>query len=380
MFYGAVAAVLAAVLLPAVFDSSFPLLAPASLAFYALLLLYGVMMTVGAGWAQRQLPQYWAWPYFGLHLLVFGTAQVLPVPHDVVWILSMPVVSLAFGALPPTRAALVPLGYLLFFGVFLHWVGLPTPRVVSTMLSLGVGMLFTVGCTLLAAWANRCRATAEKLARELEAANAELRDSAARTVALATAQERNRIARDIHDGLGHYLTVVAVQLQAARALLPAQPERASDALAKAEQAARTALDDVRRSVGTLRDTSPLPPLRVALEGLLRESGLAAMLDCAGQPRPLPAAAEQALFRTVQEALTNVRKHAGTSRARVCLDLRDPSRVSIEIADEGCGRGPAAPGGGFGLAGLSERLAAIGGTLKAGNRDGGGFVVRAEVRT
>ena len=374
----AVPAVLASVLVPMLFAPGFVPAAPTSLAFYAVLAAYGVLLMYGVAWARQLMPQVWTVPYFIVQIGLFAAANVLPVPRDSVWILAMPIVSLATATLRPWWATSVAAIYLAVFGWYLRGLGVPWRGVFTAITSISVAMVFTAGCTLLAMWADRSRERAELLAKKLETANAELRAAAERTAALATAQERNRIARDIHDGLGHYLTVVAVQLQAARALLAAQPDRAVEAIDKAELAARTALDDVRRSVGALRESGPRPVLAEALAGLARESGLAVAFECAGSPRPLAEAAEQALFRTVQEALTNVRKHAATAQAQVSLNFSDTARVVVEVADAGRGRSSVSPASGFGLPGLRERLATVGGTLVADNRPGGGFLVRAEV--
>ena len=378
VFRVAIVAVLVSMLVPVLFDGAFRLLAPASLALYAILILYGVLMDRGVAWAKRLLPQCWAWPYFALQLLLFAAIYALPIPRHTVWILAMPIVSLATTVLRLPWAVFIALLCVAIQAAFFRYYGAPWHGVASAVLGLGVGMLFTIGCTGLAIWANTSREKAERLAGELAVANDELRAAAGRAAALAAAQERNRIARDIHDGLGHFLTVVAVQLQAARALLPEQPERAGEALDKAEQSARSALADVRRSVGALREPAERPQLRVALEGLVRESGGTVSFESAGEPRQLPEAAEQALFRTVQEALTNVRKHAGPARVVVRLDYRAADRVSVEIADDGLGYAVTSPTGGFGLAGLRERLGSVGGTLAAANGPEGGFRVCAEV--
>jgi len=321
VFRVAIVAVLISMLAPVLFDISFRPLVPVSFVLYATLILYGVLMDRGVGWAKRLLPQCWAWPYFTLQLILFTAVYALPVPRQTVWILAMPIVSLATTVLRLPWAVLIAVLCVAIQAAFFRYFGAPWHGVASAVLGLGVGMLFTIGCTGLAIWANTSREKAERLAGELAVANDELRAAAGRAAALAAAQERNRIARDIHDGLGHFLTVVDVQLQAARALLPAQPERAGEVLDKAEQSARSALADVRRSVGALREPAERPLLRVALEGLVRESGGAVSFESAGEPRQLSEAAEQALFRTVQEALTNVRKHAGPARVVVRLDYR-----------------------------------------------------------
>jgi signal transduction histidine kinase len=244
-------------------------------------------------------------------------------------------------------------------------------------LSLLAGYVFVVGMTYVAEFARNARARAEALAGELEKANARLRLAAAQTEDLAAANERNRLARDIHDGLGHYLTVIAVQLQAARALLPGQADRAIEVIGSAERTSRTALDDVRRSIGTLRTAASRPPLCTAIENLARESGLPVQFRIEGVALSLPEVLEQALFRTVQEGLTNVRKHAAGAGTEVVLDFRDARRVCLEIADRGAGTTQNATGG-FGLTGLRERLKEVGGTLTAGPRPGGGFVLHVEV--
>jgi signal transduction histidine kinase len=316
--------------------------------------------------------------YFLLQLAFYAAMVRCEMPHGAIWLLMMPVVSQAAVRLPWPGLVVVSAAYLGINSALPEIPGWSGAERWRTALSLLSAFVFVIVMTKVVESARQARERAETLAGELEQANAQLRAAAAQAAELAAATERNRIARDIHDGLGHYLTVVAVQLQAARALLPASPERAGEALAKAEELARGALTDVRRSVGALREPDVRPLLRSALEGLTRESGLPAVFEVEGQPRPLPDPVEQALFRTVQEALTNVRKHAGPAQVRVRLDYRDGRKVGVEVTDSGCGCPADAATGGFGLAGLRERLAAVGGLLTAGNGAGGGFVVRAEV--
>src|SRR5919112_1571497 len=135
---------------------------------------------------------------------------------------------------------------------------------------------------------------------DLAEANTRLRGYAAQAEELATTQERNRVARDIHDGLGHHLTVVQMQVQAARAVLASDPDRADAVLAKAQQQATEALAEVRRSVAALREPRTAPPLADALKQLAEETtaaGVPATLEVAGTERPLPAEAEESLFRS-----------------------------------------------------------------------------------
>jgi signal transduction histidine kinase len=366
-----------AAIVPTFMSSRFRAGSPEAFGFYALLVGYVGLGTFGFTSIARCLQPVRVAIYCALHLALYGGMLALRIPHSHLWVLAMPVISHAASTLRWPLPTAVVAGYLGLMIIYWRRSGDSWNEISGASLSILTAMVFTIAFTVVAIRAGRSREQAEKLAAALEEANAQLRAAAAQTAALAAADERNRIARDIHDGLGHYLTVIAVQLQAARALLPEQPERAIAAVAKAEELSRTALDDVRRSVGTLRTTEPRPPLPEALAGLVRESGLDVTLRVEGVFRALPEAIEQAIFRTVQEGLTNTRKHAGGARAEIVLDFCTAGRVAVEIADSGRGC-PGEPAGGFGLPGLRERLAALGGTLTAGNGVNGGFALRAEV--
>ena len=160
---------------------------------------------------------------------------------------------------------------------------------------------------------------------ELAEANARLRGYAAQAEELATTQERNRVARDIHDGLGHHLTVVQMQVQAARAVLPSDPAKADAVLAKAQQQSTEALAEVRRSVAALREPRTMPPLGDALAALAADTSAAGVpTDAARSPAPsapLPPDVEESLFRAAQEGLTNVRKHAAAGSRPAGARLR-----------------------------------------------------------
>lgn len=153
----------------------------------------------------------------------------------------------------------------------------------------------------------------ERLNNQLSDANRKLREYAVQVEELAIAQERNLLAREVHDGLGHYLTAVNMQIKATQAVLDQDRPKALDALAKAQILAEGALTDIRRSVSTLRDEPTLnQPLPEAIESLLlecRSQGLVAELSTMGNYRIVSPQADFTLYRVVQEALTNVRKHA-----------------------------------------------------------------------
>ncbi len=247
----------------------------------------------------------------------------------------------------------------------------------EAFISYATAFVFTVVFTLITRQAVVSRRREEKLRRELEVANEQLRLHAAQAEELATTRERNRVAREIHDGVGHYLTVVKTQLDAAAALIPSQPDRGRAAVAKAAKLTAEALDDVRRSVGALRTDAARPPLPDVLRELAGHGEPVPTLAIEGTPRPLAPGVEHALYRAAQEGLTNIRKHARATQSLVRLDFRAPARIVLELSDNGVGA-PAADGPGFGLRGLRERIEVIGGTVDAANRLEGGFALRVEV--
>jgi signal transduction histidine kinase len=212
----------------------------------------------------------------------------------------------------------------------------------------------------------------------------ELRDRAARSAEDAALAERARVARELHDVLAHSLGVVVVQAEAAEEALARRPELAAESLRSIQRTGREALVEVRRLVGVLReDEAAREPARGAtavpdLVQRVSSAGLPVELDVQGSVEGLPSAPDLAVYRIVQESLTNVLKHAGASRARVVIDRR-PDRVSVDVTDDGGGvPGGSYDGAGNGLRGMRERVTALGGTFSAGPGRGGGFTVHAEL--
>jgi signal transduction histidine kinase len=206
--------------------------------------------------------------------------------------------------------------------------------------------------------------------------------------ALATALERERIARELHDVVGHALAVVVAQADGGRYAARSDPGAAVGVLDTISATARDALAEMRRAVGALRDQegeeAPLRPAAGAEDlGALvertREAGLTVDLAEEGSPRPLAPGASLTIYRVAQEALTNVLKHAGTgTHATVALRWAG-DEVELVVRDDGSGDGkPSADGTGRGLAGMRARVEPRGGTLTAGPRPEGGFEVRARI--
>ncbi len=218
------------------------------------------------------------------------------------------------------------------------------------------------------------------LVAQLESANAALQEKNAQVRELAVAEERARLAREVHDAVGHHLTVVKLGLTNAQRLRDRDPDAAWTAVADARAAAGTALDEVRRAVRAL---GPKPLASASLGsalGLLASSygtpTLAVDVNVTGEVDRLPPATEATLYRVCEEALTNVHRHAvAATRAAVRLSYA-PDAVRLDVTDDG--RGTATPTEGFGLAGARSRLADVGGTLAVTVAPGGGVRVSAGV--
>jgi len=201
----------------------------------------------------------------------------------------------------------------------------------------------------------------------------------------AVSEERARIARELHDVVGHSVSVMTVQASAVRRLLRPEQQREREALLIVERTGREALAEMRRMVGVLRRPEEGPALapQPTLEHLdklvehAREAGLPVELRVEGEPLPLPAGLDLTAYRLVQEGLTNALKHARAHRAQVLVRYSDGD-IEVTVSDDGQGAGSDGGGGGHGLVGMRERVAVYGGELEAGPRPEGGYRLRAKL--
>ncbi|WP_289848876.1 sensor histidine kinase [Actinoallomurus spadix] len=209
----------------------------------------------------------------------------------------------------------------------------------------------------------------------------------ARTAAEAVTAERLRIARELHDMVAHSIGIVALQAGAARRVIDTQPTGARDALREVELASRETLSGLRRMLGALRqaelrDGAPgfdeMPGLADVdrLAATTTAAGVRVDVQWRGERRPLPPEVDLSAYRIIQEAVTNVVRHAGARSCTVSIDHRD-EEISIEVVDDGRGHG-LTPGTGYGLVGMRERAALLHGDLTAGPRPEGGFRVTARL--
>jgi signal transduction histidine kinase len=213
------------------------------------------------------------------------------------------------------------------------------------------------------------------------------RNRAAEEVQLARSEERLRLSREVHDVVSHSLSSIAVQAGAARLVCAEQPGQAGAALSAIETASRAALDELRRLLRQIRDpqdaeeaaTPALTDLPALVDRLSR-SGLDVSYHSTGRPRPYSTAVELSAYRIAQEALTNVTKHASGARTRVDID-HGADELTVTVTDAGSlDLAQTGHGGGLGIPGMRERAELLDGTLTAGPRPDGGFVVTARLPT
>ncbi|MGW0946027.1 sensor histidine kinase [Streptomyces sp. NPDC002623] len=269
------------------------------------------------------------------------------------------------------RAAAVALGALCVGGLLTAYL-LTAPgwyreqERVADLLMLCVGLVLAISMAAVAVGEQRARI-------ELEA-------YAARVAELSAATERNRLARDIHDSLGHHLTAMSVQLEMAADFQSLDPDAARRALDEARRSVRLALGDVRQSVRALRDEATRPMLAVALAALAGDGTAArprVTVEVSGDEDGYGVAELTALYRAAQEAVTNARRHAGASEVAVVVRL-DRGAARLEVTDDGRGFAPDAAVAGFGLLGMRERVHLVAGSVHVESSPGAGTRVTVAV--
>jgi signal transduction histidine kinase len=245
---------------------------------------------------------------------------------------------------------------------------------------------FWVTLIVLAPWATgRLVRGMRERARLLERRNVRLETEQETAAARASAEERNRIARELHDIVAHGLSLIVVQARGGRRMVHRnRPSETLEAFDTVELAAQQALDEMRRLLGLLRedagDLALTPPPSLSrlpeLLGQVADAGLQTDLVIEGEPCELPPGIDVSAYRIVQEALTNALRHSGTSQARVVVTY-GPDRLELQVLDEGGGANDTT-GSGHGLIGIRERVAIYGGELQAGTRPEGGYALRARL--
>ncbi|MHC1741059.1 MAG: sensor histidine kinase [Anaerolineaceae bacterium] len=247
------------------------------------------------------------------------------------------------------------------------WLGLPT---------FFAGQVFILIFTEMAYTEQKARIKMEKLADDLSEANRHLSEYALQVKDLTISQERNRLAREIHDGLGHYLTTINMQIKAALVILQREPLKTKELLNKAQELTTEALEDVRNSVYSLReDNTGALSLTERITKLIQASESEArkiFFEVKGESRSLTPQVDISLFRVVQEALNNANKHSLSTQVFISLNFSQTNVVSLTIEDNGVGSESAT--GGFGLIGMKERIRLINGNINIITAKNKGFCI------
>ena len=332
------------------------------------------VLALGAGLLARR-----RYPVAGLALVVAGAAAEWPYLRETGQLtfeafLSMLIAVASLGVHAPLRRAYAGLALALAVLTAGH-VADVAADILEPAETLGVYIVLAAafgGGRLIRSRSASARASEARAAR-LEAEREQI-----------VAEERRRMARELHDVVGHAISTILLQVGGARQVMASDPRDAERAMLAAEASGREALAELRRLVGLLREDDGEAELRPApgLSGLqrlaeqTRTAGLPVELEIPDEAADLPAGVELAAYRIVQEALTNALKHAGAAHARVVV-RRDPRAVHLEISDDGHGATSNGTAG-HGLIGMRERVALYGGELDAGPGGEGGFVVRARL--
>jgi len=312
--------------------------------------------------------------YFVVQLLLAGTLILLRGSAGELSLVLLPLAGQS--ALLLSTSSMIPVCLLIYVTLVMplllksRWID-----AIAIAIVYGVGIVFVVVFTRVAA--------SERAARTaLDGANQRLRERAAQIEDLAITKERNRLAREIHDSVGHYLTVVNVQIGAAQTVLQQDRARALDHLTKAQTLTQEGLAEIRRSVAALR-SAPIEsrPLPEALKHLVEQwnaAGRDAKFEVTGTIRVLSPQAELTLYRTAQEALTNVDKHAKATRVDVLLDYTREHSVLLKVEDYGVGTDKVRTG--FGLSGIRERVQLLRGEVEIETAVGRGFCLEVKLPT
>jgi signal transduction histidine kinase len=351
--------------------------------FIPLLVGYYVLVTLGWRRVLRSYASVNIYRYFVAHFLYIALLMVIEFTRDVTG-LSTSVLGINLmiqSAVLSLRKRVWLLAGLLLLILLLYIPTryLMTLDIIPILANLGVFVIIYTLSALLGLLVVR-EERARETAHRLDETNRKLAQYAEEIETLSTLNERNRLAREIHDNLGHYLTAINLQLELAMLAVSATDERVTASLTKAQALTKEALTEIRRSISALR-ASPMDhrTLHEAIGLLVAEHQATGhridyqLVDALRSGSP---AVDMALYRITQEALTNIRKHAQASVAKIRLSYTDPQLIVLSIYDDGIGSDDTT--GGFGLIGIQERIQLLGGSLTIDTAKGRGFSLRVEV--
>jgi signal transduction histidine kinase len=374
-----------------IFILEYPLSKMLDWRFYGTVLALGLLLVINILWFQsheqtffRQHKLFFHWAFNIVTSILVLSALALTGRAEVIFLLFMQTAQFAsiFGVWPDGAIySVISLGIAL--GI-LKAYGESNTDLIQTASEFLAGIIFVLVLVLLEQRSSQATRRAEGLLKDLQAADAALKAAHQKEKELAIAEERMRLARDIHDGLGHHLTVLSIQLQAAEKLVERNPQAAAEAIRVSREEAQAALEEVRHSVGVMRQSpAESQPLVEMISSLVHDfdehTGLQSDFECIGDPIELSPFAEQTLFRAVQESLTNIQKHArGVKHIRVNLAY-SAEAIRLAVCDDGI-QPDATPSAqsGYGLKGLRERVDQLGGEFCCGPDSQNGFQVNVSI--
>jgi len=338
---------------------------------FGLLAAFALLLVVGL---RARTPLKGIYFILSLQLLILlAGAVVLPAINILIVAMSI----LAISRLP-TRHGMIWTAFfaLINLGIQYNEGGFPTGVVDGFINGLILFAFAAFASSLLQA--DQARREAQQLLTELEAAHTQLQEYAAQVEDLAVAEERNRLSRDLHDTLGHRLTVSIVQLEGAERLISTSPEKAGQMVEIVRQQLIEGLSELRRTVAMLRtpiatDLSLPKALHELASDFEKATQLAIKVTVPDSLPPLPEAYRLALYRAAQESLTNIQRHAQASKASLTMDL-SAETLTLRVEDNGVGLSDGADQQGFGLRGMRERITQLGGTVEMHSVDADGTTV------
>jgi signal transduction histidine kinase len=337
---------------------------------YLLVGIYGYAVARESDQIELQLTYFMVQVPLGCLIVFLGKGTVYNA------LLLLPLMAHAVILLPPRWSYAVGAAILAGYSIAVRIISPGWDAVWSGLPTFLAGLVFITVFTQSAVSEERARAEVERLVGELTVANQQLRAYAVQVEELAIAKERNRLAREIHDGLGHYLTTIHMQIQASQAIMAKDSKKANDALEKALDLSHQALVDVRQSVSALRSPTMLDlPLQEMIAELVKNvdaGGLKATLEVIGPTRTLTPQSRLTFYRSTQEALNNSIKHSRATKISVIINFQSPDDVVLTISDNGLGADQM--DGGFGLIGIKERVHLLNGEVQFLSARGQGFTV------
>ena len=354
--------------------------------FYTTILLFALLLIANIFWRlvddKLKSNEFSNIAFFVFSVLISLSIAWIGNNYNIVFLIFM-IAAQAFIVLRYKIATIIVATFVILYLLIMWKIGLGLDGILNISIALAVGLVFVITLSIVLRRYAEQTTRSESLANQLQIANQELVEARQKEKELAVAEERVRLARDIHDGLGHHLTALNIQLQAAQKLFETQPGKSMEAIQICRQEAKAALDEVRHSVAIMR-RSPLDgkslqeAIRYLVGNFELSTGQLVDLDTNGVADISDRQISDTVYRTIQEGFTNIQKHAiQFTKIRIALKLQDKF-VHLEIEDNGLYSETENFGKGFGLSGIRERAELMGGSMLIDPKTGQGFKIYVKI--